>query len=56
MKQMLIYWPPEDRTLFQLRYPEGYSAAEPDELFDMPSAAVRTRLARMRQLQRELFL
>ena len=30
MKQMIENWPPEDRTLFQLRYPEGSSAAELD--------------------------
>ena len=52
---LLLRLPPEDRTLFRLRYLEGYSAAELGELFGMPPATVRTRLARARQLlQREL--
>ena len=42
--------PPEYRTLFRLRYLEGYSAAELSEMFDMPAATIRTRLLRARQL------
>ena len=47
---LLLRLPPEDRTLFRLRYLEGYSAVELGEMFDMPSATVRTRLLRARQL------
>ncbi len=47
---LLLRLPPEDRTLFRLRYLEGYSAVELSELFDMPSATIRTRLLRARQL------
>lgn len=42
--------PPELRTLFRLRYLEDYSAAELGEIFHMPSATVRTKLSRARQL------
>ncbi len=47
---LLLRLPPEDRTLFRLRYLEGYSAVELGEMFDMPPATVRTRLLRARQL------
>ena len=47
---LLLRLPPEDRTLFRLRYLEGYSAVELGEMFDMPAATVRTRLLRARQL------
>ena len=47
---LLLRLPPEDRTMFRLRYLEGYSAVEIGEMFDMPPATVRTRLLRSRQL------
>ncbi len=47
---LLLRLPAEDRTLFRLRYLEGYSAVEIGEMFDMPPATVRTRLLRARQL------
>ena len=47
---LLLRLPQEDRTLFRLRYLEGYSAVELSEMFDMPAATVRTRLLRTRQL------
>ena len=47
---LLLRLPAEDRTLFRLRYLEGYSAVELAEMFDMPPATVRTRLLRARQL------
>ena len=47
---LLLRLPAEDRTLFRLRYLEGYSAVELAEMFHMPSATVRTRLLRARQL------
>ena len=45
--------PSELQTLMRLRYIEGYSAAELGELFHMPSATVRTKLSRARQLLRK---
>ena len=47
---LLLRLPPEYRTIFRLRYLEGYSAAELGEMFDLPAATVRTRLLRARQL------
>ena len=47
---LLLRLPTEMRTLFRLRYLEGYSAAELGEMFDLPAATVRTRLLRARQL------
>ena len=50
MEMLLLRLPPEMRTLFRLRYLEGYSAADLGEMFDMPAATVRTKLLRARQL------
>lgn len=52
---LLLRLPPEIRTMFRMRYLEGYSAAELAEIFHMPAATVRTKLKRARQLlQKEL--
>ena len=50
MELVLLRLPPEIRTLFRLRYLEGYSAAELGEMFNLPAATVRTKLLRARQL------
>ena len=47
---LLLRLPPDMRTLFRLRYLEGYSAVELGEMFDMPAATVRTKLLRARAL------
>ena len=52
---LLLRLPPDVRTMFRMRYLEGYSAAELAEIFDMPAATVRTKLMRARQLlQKEI--
>ena len=51
---LLLRLPAEDRTLFRLRYLEGYSAVELAEMFDMPPATVRTRLRRAREKLKNL--
>ena len=52
---LLLRLPADVRTLFRLRYLEGYNAAELGEMFDMPPATVRTKLSRARQmLKKEL--
>lgn len=53
---LLLRLPPDVRTLFRLRYLEGYSAAELGETFGMPPATVRTKLSRARQLLRKELL
>ena len=54
---LLLRLPAEDRTLFRLRYLEGYSAVELAEMFNMPPATVRTRLLRARlSLKKEMSL
>ena len=54
---LLLRLPAEDRTLFRLRYLEGYSAVELAEMFDMPPATGRTRLLRARlSLKKEMSL
>lgn len=43
---------PQDRTLFYLRYAEGYNATELGEMFSQPPSTIRARLAKARaQLQ-----
>lgn len=44
---------PTDRALFTLRYEEGYNASELGEMFHIPSATVRTRLAKTRALLKQ---
>lgn len=50
MNSLLGLVSPLDRTLFTLRYEEGYNAAELGEMFHLPPATVRTRLARTRNI------
>lgn len=40
---------PEDRVLFQLRYFDGYTAAEIAQMMDLPPGTVRSRLSRCRK-------
>ena len=47
---LLLRLPPDVRTMFRMRYLEGYSAAELAEIFHLPAATVRTKLSRARQL------
>ena len=52
--QLLSGLPEEERILFTMRYLEGYNARELGELFGIPPATVRMRLASARKhLQRE---
>ena len=53
---LLLRLPPDVRTMFRMRYLDGYSAAELAEIFHMPAATVRTKLMRAKQLlQKEVF-
>lgn len=40
---------PEDRMLFQLRYIEGYNAAELSQMLGIPTGTIRSRLSRCRK-------
>ena len=52
--QLLSGLPEEERILFTMRYLEGYNSRELGELFGIPPATVRMRLASARRhLQRE---
>ncbi|HHY64566.1 MAG TPA: sigma-70 family RNA polymerase sigma factor [Clostridiaceae bacterium] len=46
--------PENERTLFQMRYFEGYNATELGEMFDLPPATVRSRLASARAKLRKM--
>lgn len=41
--------PAESRTLFVLRYEEGYTAAELAQMFGLPASTIRTRLLKARR-------
>lgn len=43
--QLLLLLSREDRSMFWMRYMEGYNASEIGEIFGLPSGTVRSRLA-----------
>lgn len=47
---------PLDRTLFTLRYEEGYNASELGEMFRLPPGTVRTRLMKARTILKKQLL
>lgn len=47
--QLVGRLPPEERAIFTLRYFEGYNATELGEIFSLPPATVRSRLAAARR-------
>lgn len=49
---LLVCLSPQNRILFQMRYVEGYTAAELAEIFQMPSGTIRARLSRSRAVLR----
>lgn len=49
-RMVLAQLSPGDRTLFHLRYEEGYNASELSEMFHVPAGTIRARLSRMRKL------
>jgi len=53
-KDLLAKLPKEERMLFVMRYVEGYNSRELGEIFSMPPATVRMKLASARKkLQKE---
>lgn len=52
---MLNILPDEEKTLFILRYLEGYNSAEIAKLFNIPPGTVRSRLASARKRLREVW-
>ena len=51
--QLIARLPEGERTVFTLRYFEGYNAKELGDMFDLPSATVRSRLASAKRRLRE---
>lgn len=51
--QLIGRLPDGERTLFTMRYFEGYNARELGELFELPAATVRSRLASARRRLRQ---
>ena len=51
--QLIARLPDMERPLFTMRYFEGYNARELGEIFDLPSATVRSRLASAKRRLRE---
>lgn len=47
--QLVGRLPDAERALFSMRYFEGYNARELGEIFELPAATVRSRLASARQ-------
>lgn len=40
---------PQDRTIFQLRYFDGYTAQEISQMLNIPPGTVRSKLSRCRK-------
>ena len=53
---LLMLLPPELRTLFKMRYIDGYNAAELGEIFDMNPSTLRSKLAAAKKLLRKELL
>lgn len=53
-EQLLAALSPEDRTLFHLRYEEGYNASELAQMFGVPAGTIRARLSRSRTILKKL--
>lgn len=51
--QLVGRLPDTERTLFSMRYFEGYNARELGELFELPAATVRSRLASAKRRLRQ---
>lgn len=51
-EQILLLLPVELRTLFRMRYIEGYNAAELGELFQLPPSTVRGKLSAAKKILR----
>lgn len=51
--QLIERLPEGEKALFTMRYFEGYNARELGEIFDLPSATVRSRLASAKRRLRE---
>lgn len=51
--QLVGRLPDTERTLFSMRYFEGWNARELGELFDLPAATVRSRLASAKRRLRQ---
>jgi len=47
--QLLNQLPDEERTLFLMRYMQGYNSTELGEMFDLPPSTVRARLLSARK-------
>lgn len=53
MGQLIARLPESEKALFNMRYFEGYNSKELGEIFDLPPATVRSRLASAKRRLRE---
>lgn len=55
VKQLCNQLPSEERTLFWMRYIEGYSSTELGKIFDLPPPTVRSRLSIARKKMLKIY-
>ena len=55
VRQLCNQLPGEERTLFFMRYIDGYNSAELGEMFDLPPSTVRARLSSARKKMAEIY-
>lgn len=49
MKQLLKFLPDIERTLFEMRYFQGYNSTELARIFNMPAGTIRSKLSSARK-------
>jgi RNA polymerase sigma-70 factor, ECF subfamily len=55
VRQLCNQLPGEERTLFLMRYIDGYNSSELGEMFDLPSSTVRARLSSARKKMAKIY-
>jgi len=55
VEQLCNQLPGEERTLFWMRYMEGYSSAELGRILDMPPSTVRSKLSAARKKMAKIY-
>lgn len=56
VRQLCYQLPDEERTLFWMRYIQGYNSTELGEKFDLPPSTIRAKLASARKKMEKIYM
>lgn len=56
VNEAIAMLPEPEQAMFRMRYMDGYNATQLGEMFDLPPATVRTKLAKARKIIRRQYL